>query len=82
MAKIASELQSQMNAMANDEPIPVIVRRKSGVFSAQALLPSAPAIDHAFNLFPGEACSIVAADIESPEHHPPIAHLFQYPAVQ
>jgi hypothetical protein len=28
VAKIASELQTQMNAQANDEPIPVIVRRK------------------------------------------------------
>jgi hypothetical protein len=42
VAKIASELQTQMNAQANDEPIPVIVRRKGGVFSAQSILPSSP----------------------------------------
>jgi serine protease AprX len=65
MAKIASELQTQMNAMANDEPIAVIIRRKSGAASAQAVLAGSPTIDHAFKLFPGEACRIVAADIET-----------------
>jgi len=76
VAKIASELQSQMNAMSNDEPIPVIIRRKSGFFSAQTLLPSSPAIDHAFSLFPGEACRIVAADIETLRQHDDIEEIW------
>ncbi len=62
--KIASELQNQMNTLANQEPISVIVRHKRGVFSPQAVLPSAPKIDCAFNLFPGEALKVTAADIE------------------
>jgi len=65
VAKVASELKSQMRAQANDQPIPVIIRRKEGVFSAQSLLPSSPKIDHTFTLFPGEACSIVASDIDT-----------------
>ena len=64
VSKIASDLQTQMNTLANQEPIPVIVRHKKGVFSAQAVLPSAPAIDHKYNLFPGEALKVTAADIE------------------
>lgn len=63
-SKIAAELKNQMNALANGEPIPVIVRHKTGVFSAQAVLPSAPPIDQKFNLFPGEALKVTSADIE------------------
>jgi len=64
MAKIASELRNQMNTLSNQEPIPVIIRRKSGFFSAQAI-PGSPEIDCSFNLFPGEAVKIRAADIEA-----------------
>ncbi len=63
-SKIASELKNQMNAMANGEPIPIIVRHKKGFFGAQAVLPSSPSIDHKYNLFPGEALKVTAADIE------------------
>ncbi len=62
--KIISELQTQMNTMANQEPIPVIVRHKKGVFSAQAALPGSPKIEQKFNLFPGEALKVTAAEIE------------------
>ena len=65
MANIASELQSQMNAVPNQEPIPVIVRRKKGFFTAQAVLPSHAKVDCEFNVFPGEALKMTAADIEA-----------------
>jgi serine protease AprX len=65
-----------MNAQANDEPIPVIVRRKGGVFSAQSILPSSPTIDHAFRLFPGEACTINAADIDTLSQHDDIIEIW------
>lgn len=64
MAKLGSELQSQMNSMASGEPIPVIIRRKPG-FSAQAVLPSATQIEHAYRLIPGEALKLTAADIQA-----------------
>lgn len=64
MAKIASELQNQMNALSNQDRIPIIVRRKSGFFSAQAI-PGEPDIDCEFKLFPGEAVKITAADIQA-----------------
>jgi len=63
--KIAAELRTQMNVMANHEPIPVIVRRKKGVFSAQAMPIEAAAIKNSFNLMPAEACEITAATIEA-----------------
>ncbi|MBN1217916.1 MAG: S8 family serine peptidase [Anaerolineae bacterium] len=62
--KINSELQTQMNTLANQEPIPIIVRHKKGIFSAQAVLPSSPPIEQKFNLFPGEALKVTSADIE------------------
>jgi subtilisin family serine protease len=65
VTKIASELQTQMNALANQEPIPIIVRHKKGVFSAQAVLPSSPDIEARFTLFPGEALKVTSADIEA-----------------
>jgi serine protease AprX len=64
VSKISTDLQTQMNTLANQEPIPVIVRHKKGVFSAQAVLPSAPDIDQSYNLFPGEALKATSADIE------------------
>lgn len=64
MARMASELQQQMNAMANGEPIPIIVRRKRGVFTAQAI-PGSPQVEQEYRLFPGEAVKITAADIDA-----------------
>ncbi len=63
--KIAFDLQAQMNVVANQERIPVIVRHKKGVFSAQAVLPSSPKIEHKYDLFPGEALEATPADIET-----------------
>ncbi|MBN1995123.1 MAG: S8 family serine peptidase [Anaerolineae bacterium] len=62
--KITSELQTQMNSVANQEQIPIIVRHKKGMFSAQAVLSGSPKIEQRFNLFPGEALKVTAADIE------------------
>jgi serine protease AprX len=62
--KINSELQTQMNTMANQEPIAVIVRHKKGAFSSQAVLRSAPKVEQQFKLFPGEAIKVTAADID------------------
>ena len=76
MAKVAAELRSQMNAMSNDEKIPIIIRRKSGIFSAQSILPSATVIDHTFSLFPGEALSIAPADIETLSQHDDIEEIW------
>jgi subtilisin family serine protease len=61
--KLDNELQNQMNTLANEEPIPVIVRHKKGVFSAQAVLPSAPTIDQNFKLMTAQALKVTAADI-------------------
>lgn len=63
--KIASELQTQMNTLANQEPIPIIIRHKKGVFSARSVLPRSVEIEHQFKLFPGEALRVTAADIET-----------------
>jgi serine protease AprX len=67
--KIPGQLQSQMNAQANQEPIAVIVRHKKGFFGAQAVLPSAPQIDYTFNLFSGEALKVTAAEIDLLSKH-------------
>lgn len=63
MARIAAELRNQMNIMANQELIPVIIRRKEGVFRSQAL-PDHVEIKHAFELIPGEAIKVTPATIE------------------
>jgi serine protease AprX len=65
-----------MNTVPNDEPIPVIIRRKSGLFSAQTALPNAPRVDHAFELFPGEACKILPADIETLSQHDEVIEIW------
>ncbi len=65
MANIASELRREMNAVPNQEPIPGIVRRKKGFFTAQAVLPSEAKVDCEFNVFPGEALKMTAAEIET-----------------
>ncbi len=75
-SKISSELNSQMNVQANQEKIPVIVRHKKGVFSSQAVLSSAPHIDQTFNLFPGEALSITAADIDALSKQADVEHIW------
>ncbi|MBI1878973.1 MAG: S8 family serine peptidase [Chloroflexi bacterium] len=64
---IAPALQRQMNTLANDEPIPVIVRRKEGLFSARAATRSGlrTTTEPIFNLFPGEAMKMTAVDIEA-----------------
>ncbi|MCB0167646.1 MAG: S8 family serine peptidase, partial [Anaerolineae bacterium] len=63
MAKIPSGLHSQMNAMSNDEPIPVIIRRKQGFFRVQAM-PMVTEVEHSFQLFPGEAVKVTPAEID------------------
>jgi len=74
--KINSELQTQMNTMANQEPIAVIVRHKKGVFSSHAVLPSAPKIDQQFKLFPGEALKVTAADIDELSKHEDVEQIW------
>lgn len=52
-----------MNSMSNDEPIPVIIRRKQGFFRSQAM-PMVAEVEQSFQLFPGEAVKITAAEID------------------
>lgn len=75
-SKIVPELQTQMNTMANQEVIPVIVRHKTSVFSAQSVLPGSPQIDCQYKLFPGEALKITAADIETLSQHEDVAQIW------
>ncbi len=63
--KIDQELQNQMNIMTTQEPIPVIVRHKKGIFSPQTVLASSPTIDSDFRLFPAQALKVTAADIDT-----------------
>jgi serine protease AprX len=63
--KIASELENQMNVMANDSVIPVIVRHKTDHVSAQAILDRSPTADCKFKLFPGEAIKVTPAEIDA-----------------
>ena len=65
MATIASDLLVQMNAVPNQDPIPVIVRQKRDALSAQAALPSAATVAQTFSLFPGAALKMTAAEIET-----------------
>lgn len=64
VTKVASELQNQMNIMANDAVIPVIVRHKADHVSAQTILDRSPAADCKFKLFPGEAVKVTPAEID------------------
>lgn len=75
MAKIAAELRNQMNTMANQDLIPVIVRRKAGVFRSQTL-PSEVEIEHAFELIPGEAIKVRPAIIEQLGQRDDIEHIW------
>lgn len=65
--KISPALQNQMNILANQEPIQVIVRRKSGFFAARAatravgIAPESPI----FQLIAAEVLSITSAGIEA-----------------
>lgn len=76
MSRIASDLMKQMNALPNDERIPVIVRRKSGFFSAQAVLPSSVAVEKSFSLIPGDALKMTAAEIDEVSKHEAIEHIW------
>jgi subtilisin family serine protease len=64
MARVASDLRVKMNAVPNVDPIPVIIRRKSGIFSAQAVLDTTGDVAKSFKIFPGEAVAMTAAQIE------------------
>lgn len=64
VSKISADLQQQMNRMANQERIPVIVRHKTDRFSAQAALASSPPVENKFRLFSAQAVRVRAADIE------------------
>lgn len=77
-ATISPILQQKMNTQANDEPIPVIIRRKEGTFSARAatrgiaLTPSEPS----FSLFPGEALKLTSGDIEALSKEEGVEHVW------
>ncbi len=64
VSKIASELQQQMNALANQERISVIVRNKHDRFNAQAALASTPVVENNFRLFPCQTLKIRAEEID------------------
>jgi serine protease AprX len=63
--KVDPGLLNQMNVIASQEPIAVIVRHKTRAFSAQTVLASSPAIDGQFRLFPAQALKVSSADIET-----------------
>lgn len=64
--KISPVLERQMNALPNQEPIPVIVRRKEGFFRAAAATRRPLTSDlPTFSLFPGEALKVTSANIEA-----------------
>jgi serine protease AprX len=65
--KISPMLQTQMNTLANQEPIPVIVRRTSGFFAARAATRAARATPEppTFRLLPAEVLTVTSADIEA-----------------
>lgn len=62
--KIATELRPQMRATAQDEPVPVIVRHKPDVFSAQLVVADAQ-VSHSYSLIPATAMTVRPADIET-----------------
>ena len=64
MAKIASELRSQMEALPNQQQLPVIIRRKAGTFGPQTRSTRAVDLSHRFELFPGMATTMTAAEVE------------------
>ena len=65
--KISPELQNQMNILANQEPIRVIVRRKAGFFAARAATRAAGAGPQppTFQIIPAEVLRVTSADIEA-----------------
>lgn len=63
-AKIASELRTQMQAAAADEPVGVIVRHKRDVFSAQRVVADAR-VTHQYALIPATAMQVRPGDIET-----------------
>jgi serine protease AprX len=85
--KISPSLENQMNALANGEPIPVIVRHKTGLFSARTVVggaavrsaagrSAAPPPGRTFNLFPAEALKVTAADIETLSQHEEVEYVW------
>jgi serine protease AprX len=64
MAKIASELRSQMEALPNQQRLPVIIRRKAGTFGPQTRGTRAVDLSQRFELFPGMATTMTAAEVE------------------
>jgi len=78
-ATISPSLQQRMNAVPNDEPIPVIVRRKQGsMFSARAATrgvspsPGEPS----FTLIPAEAIRMTPADIAALSQAEDVEHVW------
>ncbi len=64
VSKISSELQNQMNVMANGTAIPIIVKHKNDRGSAEAMLSRSPVADCKFKLFPGEAVKVSSNEID------------------
>lgn len=64
MAKIASELRNQMERLPNQEPLPVIVRRRASAFRAEASRTRSTNVYQEFGLFPGAAMTMTAAQVE------------------
>ncbi|UCC89170.1 MAG: S8 family serine peptidase [Anaerolineales bacterium] len=62
--KIAGNLQAQMQAMALDEPMGVIVRHKREAFSAQRVVTDAQ-VTHSYRLIPATAMRVRPSGIEA-----------------
>jgi subtilisin family serine protease len=77
MTKIAGDLRSQMNAMANGENIPVIVMHKAGFFSAHSALSREPDVKHSYSLVPAQAFDVSAADIEKLEQDQSVERIWR-----
>jgi serine protease AprX len=77
VTKIAMELKKQMNALANQTPIPVIVRYGQG-FAAQAVVAAAGAttVQHTFNLLAAQATELTSATIDRLSKQPEVARIW------
>lgn len=69
MATIADQLQTQMNRVPNQEPLPVIIRHEPGRFrqvrARVQARPGTPEAAQIFNLISGEAAMLTPAEIEA-----------------
>lgn len=76
--KISPVLERQMNALPNQEPIPVIVRRKTGFFRAATAATRSPRSSDlpTFSLFPGEALKVTSANIEALSQDDEVEHIW------